>query len=517
MVCPLLGEAGLIGVIRIANRLTTGTSFEPDDLRLLETLANQAAVALENGQLEQSLAELSRLKEQLRYQAYHDPLTGLANRTMFAEQVDREGASLGAGRVAAVLFIDLDDFKLVNDTLGHAAGDRLLGAVADRIRGCIRGEDLAARLGGDEFAILVSDDDALLRATAIAERIIAGLQLPFSLHGQELTIGGSIGIAVGRGAGQRADELLRNADVAMYTAKAGGKRRVAIFDPTMHEAIVARHALSAELSKSVGRGELVVHYQPIVSLASGRAVAAEALVRWRHPTRGLIAPDDFIPLAEESGVIFGLGQWVLGEACRQAADWLTDDAFPDGFSVSINLSPNQLQRAEFLEEIEEVLARTGLPPTRLVLELTETVMFQDTEATTAKLQALRERGVRIAMDDFGTGYSSLGYLRKFPVDILKIARDFVVPGDRETSDWAFAHAIVALGRTLGLDILAEGIEDAAQVERLVAMGCELGQGYHFARPMEPAELRRTVIATAGSVHTGQASRAAVLRLGEAGG
>jgi diguanylate cyclase (GGDEF)-like protein len=516
MVSPLLGEKGLIGVIRVANRLTTGTSFEPDDLRLLETLANQAAVALENGQLEQSLAELSRLKEQLRYQAYHDPLTGLANRTMFVEQVDREGAGLGPGRVTAVLFLDLDDFKLVNDTLGHAAGDRLLGAVADRIRGCIRGEDLAARLGGDEFAILVRDDDALVRATAIAERIIAGLVLPFLIHGHELTIGGSIGIAIGRG-GQRADELLRNADVAMYTAKAGGKRRLAMFDPTMHEAIVARHALSAELSKSVGRGELVVHYQPIVSLTTGKAVAAEALVRWRHPTRGLIAPDDFIPLAEDSGVIFALGQWVLAEACRQAAEWSRDPSFPEDFAMSINLSPNQLQRPEFIREIEAVLARTGLSPKRLILELTETVMFQDTEATTAKLQILRGRGVRIAVDDFGTGYSSLGYLRKFPVDILKIAREFVVPGDRDPSEWAFAHAIVALGRTLGLDILAEGIEHPAQVARLVAMGCELGQGYHFAHPMEPADLQRAISGGAWPAAEGAAPgrAAAVLQIREA--
>ena len=513
MVSPLVGESGLLGFFRVANRLTTGTSFEADDLRLLETLANQAAVALENGQLEQSLAELSRLKEQLRYQAYHDPLTGLANRAMFVEQVDREGLTTGPGEVAAVLFLDLDDFKLVNDTLGHAAGDRLLGLVADRIRGCIRGEDLAARLGGDEFAILVRSTDALERATTIAERIIASLQMPFSVQGQELTIGGSIGVAVGRGPDERADALLRNADVAMYTAKAGGKRRHAIFDPTMHETIVARHALSAELTKSVGRGELVVHYQPIVSLASGRTIAAEALVRWRHPTRGLLAPDDFIPLAEESGIIFGLGQWVLAESCRQAAAWSAEGGLPEDFAISVNLSPIQLQRAEFIDEIGEVLASTGLAPERLILELTETVMFQDTEATTAKLEALRARGVRIAVDDFGTGYSSLGYLRKFPVDILKIARDFVVPGDREPSEWAFAHAIVALGQTLGLVILAEGIEDRGQVERLVEMGCDLGQGFHFARPMEPDELREFVtgIVPTAPDPVGRAGAAAPIR------
>jgi diguanylate cyclase (GGDEF)-like protein len=488
MVSPLIGESGTIGTMTVANRLTEGTSFDDDDLRLLETVANQAAVALENGQLEQSLAELSRLKEQLRYQAFHDPLTGLANRAMFAEQVDRQLSRVGDGHVLAVLFLDLDDFKLVNDTLGHAAGDRLLGAVGERIKGCIRGDDLAARLGGDEFALLLFDEEGLERATTVANRVIEALQVSFPIAGQELTVGGSIGIAVGRETTQQTDELLRNADVAMYTAKAGGKGRVAVFDPTMHAAIVARHALSAELSRSIGRGELIVHYQPIVELATGRTTAAEALVRWRHPTRGIIGPDDFISLAEENGVILALGRWVLFESCRQAAAWRELPGLDPEFAVSVNLSPLQVQQPEFIEEIEEVLAVTGLPPERLILELTETSMFQDTRATIVKLQSLRARGVRIAVDDFGTGYSSLGYLRQFPVDILKIARDFVVPADRDANEWAFAHAIVALGQTLDLRIVAEGIEEAGQVERLRELGCSLGQGFHFARPMSASDL-----------------------------
>jgi diguanylate cyclase (GGDEF)-like protein len=490
MVSPLAGESGMIGWMTIANRLTEGTTFDDDDLRLLETLANQAAVALENGQLEQSLAELGRLKEQLRYQAYHDPLTGLANRAMFADHVDRQLVAVGPDRIVAVLFLDLDDFKLVNDTLGHAAGDRLLGAVAERIKGCIRSDDLAARLGGDEFALLLLDEDGLGRASAVANRIIEALQVPFQIQGKELTVGGSIGIAVGRESSQQTDELLRNADVAMYTAKAGGKGRVAIFDPTMHAAIVARHELSAELARSIGRGELLVHYQPIVELETGRTTAVEALVRWRHPTRGLIGPDDFIALSEENGVILALGRWVLGEACREAVAWAASGKLDPEFSVSVNISPVQVQRPEFIDEIENVLDRTGLDPARLILELTETSMFQDTRATIVKLQTLRARGVRIAVDDFGTGYSSLGYLRQFPVDILKIARDFVVPADRSANEWAFAHAIVALGRTLGLRIVAEGIEKAGQVERLRELGCSLGQGYHFARPMSSRELGR---------------------------
>ena len=488
MVSPLIGDSGMIGTMTVSNRLTEGTSFDEDDLRLLETLANQAAVALENGQLEQSLAELSRLKEQLRYQAYHDPLTGLANRAMFAEQVDRQLARIGDNTVLAVLFLDLDDFKLVNDTLGHAAGDRLLSLVGERIKSCIRSDDLAARLGGDEFALLLLDEDGLGRATAVANRVIESLRLPFPVQGQEVTVGGSIGIAVGRDPNQLADELLRNADVAMYTAKGGGKGRVAVFDPTMHAAIVARHALSAELARSIVRGELLVHYQPIVELATGRTTAVEALVRWRHPTRGIVGPDEFIALAEENGVILALGRWVLHESSLQAAAWIRDPNVAPEFAVSVNLSPLQVQQPEFIEEIESVLAETGLPPERLILELTETSMFQDTRATIHKLQALRARGVRIAVDDFGTGYSSLGYLRQFPVDILKIARDFVVPADREPNEWAFAHAIVALGQTLGLQIVAEGIEEAGQADRLRQLGCEYGQGYHFAHPMAADEL-----------------------------
>ncbi len=484
MVSPLITESGLIGSMTVANRLTEGTSFDDDDLRLLETLANQAAVALENGQLEQSLAELSRLKEELRHQAYHDPLTGLANRALFAERVEEQLIAPREGLCTVVLFLDLDDFKIVNDTLGHAAGDRLLAAVADRIRGCVRSDDLAARLGGDEFAVLLTDEIELERALAVAKRMIDALQVSFPIQGQEISIGGSIGIAVARGIGEHADELLRNADVAMYTAKAAGKRRAAVFEPTMHAAIVARHALSAELKRSMGRGELAVFYQPIVQLDTGRIAGAEALVRWRHPTRGLVSPDEFIPLAEENGLILTLGRWVMAEACEQVAAWERGPGLADDFFLSVNLSPVQLQQAEFLAEIESILKATGLGPQRLVVELTETAMFQDTETTIAKLADLKRLGVRIALDDFGTGYSSLGYLRRFPVDILKIAREFVVPSDRDADEWAFAHAIVVLGHTLGLKIIAEGIEEATQADTLRGLGCELGQGFYFARPVE---------------------------------
>jgi diguanylate cyclase (GGDEF)-like protein len=482
MVSALRGESELIGSLIISNRLTEGTMFGDDDLRLLETLANQAAVALENGHLEQSLAELSRLKEQLRYQAYHDPLTGLPNRTLFLEKViDRIGHP--GEKMPVVLFLDLDDFKVVNDTLGHAAGDRLLADVAARLRTVLRADDVAARLGGDEFAILLDDDPGLSESEAVAHRIIDSMRVAFSVDGHDTTVGASIGIAAARLGTEHADELLRNADVAMYTAKESGKNRVSVFEPTMHAAIVERHALSAELSRSLGRGELAVFYQPIVALPSARVTGMEALVRWRHPVRGLIGPSEFVHLAEETGMILQLGRWVLSEACRQAADWAELGPPGQPLTISVNLSAQQLQEPTFVSDLKTILLETGLTPWQLVLEMTESVMFHDTTTTISRLEAIRDLGVRIAIDDFGTGYSSLGYLRRFQVDILKIAREFVGPAESE-EEWAFAGAIVALGRTLGLTIIAEGIEDAGQFRRLAELGCEYGQGYLLSRPQE---------------------------------
>ncbi len=493
MVSPLRGESGLIGTMIIVNRLTEGTSFTDDDLRLLETLANQAAVALENGQLEQSLAELSRLKEQLRHQAHHDPLTGLANRTLFGQQVDERLLAPSTDSLPVVLFLDLDDFKVVNDTLGHAAGDRLLVAVAERLRSCVAVDDMAARLGGDEFAILLEDDTGLGHALDVAHRIVDALRISFPIQGQEITIGASIGIAAARDGIGRADDLLRNADVAMYSAKRGRADRVAVFEPTMHAAIVARHGLSVELARGVARGELEVVYQPIVALASGRMTGVEALVRWRHPTRGLLGPADFITIAEENGAILPLGWFVLTEACRDMAAWQRLRPEGERLTVAVNLAAAQLQELGFVDDLKEMLASTGLDPRDLVLEMTETVMFHDTQTTIARLDALRALGARIAVDDFGTGYSSLGYLRRFKVDVLKIAQEFIAPGDGSSEDWAFAHSIVALGRTLDLRIVAEGIEQPEQLDRLRQLGCEFGQGFLFARPMSASGIQGLIV------------------------
>ncbi len=314
--------------------------------------------------------------------------------------------------------------------------------------------------------------------------------MPVPIEGQELSISASIGIAAGRDEQDRADDLLRNADVAMYMAKSQGKSQYAIFEPTMHAAIIERHALSSELSRGVGRGELLVNYQPIVTLETGKIHGVEALVRWRHPTRGIVGPDDFIPLAEESGTILALGRWMLTEACREVQSWRERWPEAESLVLTINLAAAQLQQSDFVDELRGILADTGFPAENLVLELTESAMFHDTQTTITRLQALRQLGIGIAIDDFGTGYSSLGYLRRFQVDILKIARDFIGSADGGTTDWAFAHAIVALGRTLDLRIVAEGVEAPGQLERLREMGCEFGQGFLFARPVNGAIFAR---------------------------
>jgi diguanylate cyclase (GGDEF)-like protein len=508
MVCPLRGEAGIIGAMLVADRVGDHDGFGPDQLRILETVANQAAVTLENGQLEQSLAELSRLKEELKHQAFHDPLTGLANRALFLQSLDErlqtlpgsapepDDASLDRRSPAdgsmepVVLFLDLDDFKVVNDTVGHAAGDRVLRGVADRLLAATRDGDVAARLGGDEFAILFGRGPDIERATLVADRIGASLQRPFTLGGREFAIGASVGLAVGR-PGQGAQELMRNADVAMYTAKAQGKRQIAVWSAEMQDVVVERHTLTTELGHAIDAGEVGVAYQPLVGLDGRGVIGFEALARWEHPTRGAMDPATFIRLAEKSGTIVALGRSVLVEACRQAAEWKRDLGF-GSMTLNVNLSSYQVHGVDFADDVLSILADADLAPQHLVLEMTETAMFSDIDATIGKLQALREHGVRIAVDDFGTGYSSLSWIRQFPVDILKLARDFVVDGDADESDWAFAHAIVMMGRTLGLEIVAEGIETARQHERLAALGCDYGQGYLFGRAASAERLPELV-------------------------
>jgi diguanylate cyclase (GGDEF)-like protein/PAS domain S-box-containing protein len=433
------------------------------------------------------VSDRKELEAQLVHQAFHDGLTGLANRTRFSERVEHALARSGAGELA-VLFIDLDDFKHVNDSLGHAAGDQLLVAAARRLQGCLRPADTAARLGGDEFAVLlerVTDADA---AAAVAARVLDTLHQPFGLNGRTIPIKASVGVAAGRPGVDEAEELLRNADVAMYAAKAGGKDRYELFHPDMHEDMLQRLELEAELRHVADRDQLVLHYQPIVELVSGRITRVEALVRWDHPTKGLLPPPAFIPLAEEQGLIGPIGNWVLLQACLQARRW--QDQFPDAppLSMHVNLSGRQLEEQHLVGEVVQALETARLSPKLLTLEITESVLVSDIEAMSARLRELKGLGVLLAIDDFGTGYSSLSYLRRFPVDMLKIDKAFVDGIGRGREDTALAHAIVKLSHTLQLHAVAEGIEEAEQAANLVALGCRDGQGFHFARPLPAAAM-----------------------------
>ncbi|GAC1315701.1 MAG: hypothetical protein NVSMB2_07780 [Chloroflexota bacterium] len=434
------------------------------------------------------ITDRKRFEEDLTRLAFRDSLTGLANRSLFLERVEHALERAERRRTpVSVLFLDLDNFKIVNDSLGHQRGDALLVETAQRLQGCLRSTDTAARLGGDEFAVLLEGTD-VSEAAHVAERIATSLQTPVQLGERQVFVSASVGVAVSMAVGERPDALIRKADVAMYRAKTAGKARYTIFDPGMEIGMLDRLDLETDFRRALEHGEFRVYYQPIVSLSDGRIVGLEALVRWAHPERGLIPPADFIPLAEDTGMIAPLGQLVLEEACRQVRRW--QDQFPSDppLGISINLSARQFQNPTLVQDIDRAWREAKLDPSTLRLEITETVLMRDPEGAQAKLVALTERGIHLAIDDFGTGYSSLSYLKRFPIDTLKIDRCFVAGLGQDSQDAAIVRSVVELAKSLNLQVTGEGVETAAQRAHLQLLGCEHAQGYLFARPLAAEDI-----------------------------
>lgn len=425
-------------------------------------------------QLEIQLAELSR-------QAFHDSLTNLPNRALFLERLDRVLSDIGTQESSvAVLFLDLDGFKVINDSLGHKAGDQLLIAVSKRLQNCLRTEDIVARLGGDEFTILLQNLCHQKDGIIVAERIIEQLQTPFYLGGREIFISSSIGIALNTTGYERSDDLMRNADAAMYEAKKRGKSRYTIFNPDMDSRAFERLQLSTDLRRAIERQEFRLYYQPVVQLESGKIIEVEALVRWQHPRIGLISPVKFVPLAEETGLILPIGEWVLRTACEQAQIWHLQHPTDPPLVVGVNLSPKQFQQPQLVDTIACILAETGLNPHHLKLEITESMMMEQGDATIATLYRLKNLGIRLAIDDFGTGFSALSYLKRFPVDTLKIDGSFIKGLGHNREDTAIVHAVIAFAKALHLSVTAEGVETAEQLAQLQVLGCDRGQGYYFS-------------------------------------
>ncbi|HEV2290534.1 MAG TPA: EAL domain-containing protein [Gemmatimonadales bacterium] len=425
------------------------------------------------------------VEEQLLHDAFHDPLTGLPNRALF---MDRLGHAIRRGRRSdsrsAVLFLDLDRFKVVNDSLGHIRGDQLLVAIARRLEDCVRPGDTVARLGGDEFVVLLDEVPSVEEAEEIAGRIQESLDVPFQLAGQEVYTTASIGIAISSTGHERAEDLLRDADTAMYDAKAQGKATHRVFHQGMHSHAMTQLQLETDLRRALDRGELVLFYQPIVSLAHGRVTGFEALVRWRHPERGFLGPEEFIPLAEETGLIQRIGQWVLGEACRTLRGWLDQHPGYGPLSVSVNISARQFQTPELVAEVAAVLADVPLPPGSLRLEITEGTIMGQAESSVAVLRGLKQAGVQVQVDDFGTGYSSLSYLQRFQLDALKIDRSFVGALGNPGENPEIVRTIITLAKNLGMAVIAEGVETPRQRTILQQLGCDYVQGWLFSHPLD---------------------------------
>jgi diguanylate cyclase (GGDEF)-like protein len=423
-----------------------------------------------------------QLERELTHRAFHDSLTGLANRVLFQERTQQAVSRAAGNSVVGVLFIDLDDFKVVNDTMGHESGDELLIIVGEKLAATLRTGDVAARLGGDEFAALIEDANNPYDIELVAARMVAMFAEPFYLKGSPIHISASIGISTTADAADSSD-LLRQADLALYVSKGEGKGRWQRYQSELHNALVERLELRAELDHAVDDNALALNFQPIVSLRSGRTISFEALVRWQHPTRGLILPTQFIDVAEESGLIVPIGNWVLAQSLRTASQWQHVGEQDQPPYVSVNVSARQFKAPGFADSVREELAASELPASSLMLEITESLLLKDDDQVWNDLANLRKAGIRIAIDDFGTGYSSLSYLRQVPVDVVKIDRSFIDAMSTSTQQAALVEGIVRLADTLGLEVVAEGIERPADRDLLAAIGCPLGQGYLFSKPL----------------------------------
>jgi diguanylate cyclase (GGDEF)-like protein/PAS domain S-box-containing protein len=470
---------------------------QPDHHRLVETTITNLVDQPSVQGLVLNTRDISlhrKLEDQLIHQAFHDPLTGLANRALFSDRVEHALARrTPEGPTVAVLFLDLDGFKEINDSLGHASGDELLIQIADRLRRCLRVGDTVARFGGDEFAVLMEDDGGGMTALAMAQRIVGSFEATYTIAEREMAVRTSVGIATADSSIIEMGQLLRNADLAMYRAKSAGGGSYVDYDPEMHRSLVERLELERELRRAVRDGAIEVHYQAILAIRSEQVVGFEALARWHHPERGYIPPTTFIPLAEQTDVIHTLGRAVLETACRQLVAWQTLDDVSGDLSMSVNISGHQLQRHDFVETVAEVIAESGINPACLVLELTESVLLGDTEGALVTLQRLKALGVRLAIDDFGTGYSSLSYLHRFPIDILKIDKSFVDRLGGSTADEEVMSTILQLGANLHMTTVAEGIEGFQQALALRRLGCELAQGFHYASPVPAEGIRRLLV------------------------
>jgi diguanylate cyclase (GGDEF)-like protein len=476
----------LLGLEVPAGPVPNGDELVPPEARdALGILRAQVALALGRAEL---AAELAR-------RASIDPLTGLANRAAFAGRLREALAGLSSpGPAPALLLLDLDDFKTINDSLGHSSGDEVLRVVAERLRGCLEPGDLAARLGGDEFAVLVPEVADEQAAVARGERMAAILRTPVTVSGREVLARASVGVRLARGGDEDPERLLRDADMAMYAAKTAGRAGVRVFDTAMHTRAMQRLDFEAALRRAVIRQQFTVRYQPVVELDGGRLAGLEALVRWDHPERGLVMPGQFVGLAEDTGLIVPIGRWVLHAACQAARDWQRRFPLQPPPFLSVNLSVRQLQQPDLLEDVAGALDASGLDPKDLMLEITESVVATDQQAMLERLAGLRTLGVHLAIDDFGTGYSSLAYLRHLPVDTLKLAKPFVDGLLRGAEEAALTNAILRIADLLDLQVIAEGIEQPAQATELRRLGCRFGQGFHFARPLDQFAVEALLVA-----------------------